>query len=56
MFLDIYFRISCIPIIYFSEFFNTFTYSIRLLQGNGYDIVCVIFYDFIKMQRILEND
>lgn len=56
MFLDIYFRISCIPIIYFSEFFNTFAYSIRSLQGNGYDIVCVIFYDFIKMQRILEND
>lgn len=30
--------------------------NIRFLQGNGYDIVCVIFYDFIKMQRILEND
>lgn len=35
MFLDIYFKISCIPIIYFPEFFNTFAYSIRFLQGKG---------------------
>lgn len=35
MFLDIYFEISCLPMIYFSEFFNTFAYSLRFLQGNG---------------------
>lgn len=36
MFLDIYFKISYIPMIYFLEFFTTFAYSIRFLQENGY--------------------
>lgn len=35
MFLDIYFEISCIPMIYFSGFLITFAYSFRFLQGNG---------------------
>ena len=35
MFLDINFENYCIPMIYFSELFNTFAYSIRFLQGNG---------------------
>ena len=35
LFLDINFENYCIPMIYFSELFNTFAYSIRFLQGNG---------------------
>ena len=42
MFLDIYFKISCILIIYFPEFFNTFAYSIRFLQENGY--FCITYF------------